>query len=192
MNHKIIQFLLSFFLLSNFVVAIAQDDYRQTTPPPSSPNESQNADERFKDKLFFGGNFGLQFGSITFVDLSPLIGYKVNKKLWAGVGVIYQYYHRNDTYYNFTTNIYGGRLFGRYFITDNFFGQGEVEYLNLEAYDAFYPRRVDVTNVLGGIGYIQRFAPNSGIVAMILYNFNQSRYTPYNNPVIRVGINLGF
>ena len=87
--------------------------------------------------------------------------------------------------------MYGGRVFGRYFFTDYLFGHAEYEYLNLEAFD-FLRRRVDVNSVLVGAGYFQRFSGNSGVTAMLLYNFTEDRYTPYTNPIFRIGFNIGF
>ncbi len=147
--------------------------------------------ERFADKIFTGGNLGFQFGTVTFAEVSPLVGYKITKKFHAGIGATYQYYHYKDKYYDFETNVYGGRVFTRYLFTDYLFGHVEYEYLNLEAFD-FQRRRVDVTSLLAGGGYIQRIGSNSSIVAMLLYNFTESAYTPYTNPVIRIGINIGF
>lgn len=147
--------------------------------------------DRFWDKVFVGGNFGIQLGTSTFIDVSPLAGYRITPKFSAGVGVTYQYFHYKDRYYDLETNVFGGRVFGRYLFTDYLFGHAEYEYLNLEAFDFFPRRRVDVVSILGGGGYIQRFGRNSAIVAMILYNFTESLYTPYNNPVIRIGVNLG-
>lgn len=146
--------------------------------------------ERFLDKVFVGGNVGLQFGTVTFAEISPLVGYRINDQISAGVGITYQYYHYKDKYYDLETNVYGGRLFGRYFFTNFFFAHAEYEYLNLEAFD-FQRRRVDVGSFLAGGGYIQRFGNNSGIVAMLLYNFTESAYTPYTNPIIRIGVNIG-
>ena len=146
--------------------------------------------KKFRDKIFFGGNVGLQFGSETFVDVSPLVGYKFTDKISAGIGATYQYYSYKDRYYNFETNIYGGRVFGRYNFTDYLFGHLEYEYLNLEAFD-FYRRRVDVGSLLAGAGYIQRISDRSGIMAMVLYNFTESVYTPYQNPIFRVGFVVG-
>ena len=143
------------------------------------------------DKVYFGGNLGLQFGTSTFIDVSPLVGYRITDKFSLGVGATYQYYHYRDRYYDLETNVYGGRLFGRYLFTDYLFGQAEYEYLNLEAFD-FYRRRVDVESLLAGVGYIQRLGGSSAIVGMILYNFTESAYTPYQNPIIRIGINIGF
>jgi hypothetical protein len=169
--------LLCFFTLKS----VSQDSTMLPKHPPK---------ERFTNKLFTGGNLGAQFGTITFIEVSPLLGYKATDKIAVGIGATYQYYHYNDKIYNFETNVYGGRVFGRYLFTDYLFGHLEYEYLNLEAFD-FKRRRVDVESILGGGGYIQRLGDHAAIVAMILYNFTESAYTPYSNPIIRVGVNIG-
>ena len=169
-------------LIAFSVNAIAQDSTMLPKHPPK---------ERIIDKMFFGGNLGLQFGTVTFIDVSPLIGYRITDQFSAGIGVTYQYYHYRDKVYDLETNVYGGRVFGRYFFTDYLFAHAEYEYLNLEAFDFFPRRRVDVGSFLAGGRYFQRFSANSGIVVMILYNFTESAYTPYTNPIIRIGINLG-
>lgn len=147
--------------------------------------------ERIIDKIFTGGNVGAQFGTVTFVEISPILGYKFTDKISAGIGATYQYYHYKDRYYDLTTDVYGGRIFGRYFFTEYLFGHLEYEYLNLEAFD-FKRRRVEVESIFGGGGYVQRISNNVSIVAMILYNFTESAYTPYTNPIIRIGVNVGF
>jgi hypothetical protein len=178
LKNKIALFCLLLFVSAGF----AQDSTMIRKHPPQ---------QRILDKMFIGGNFGLQFGSFTYVEVSPLVGYQINDRISAGVGVTYEYFHYKTSYYNLKTNVYGGRVFGRYRFTENLFGHVEYEYLNLEAFD-FYPRRrVGVDGILGGGGYMQRFGRNSSMVAMILYNFTQSVYTPYNNPVIRVGVYWG-
>jgi hypothetical protein len=179
-----IKFIIIFTL--SVIYSNAQDSsYLQKHPPVQR--------ERLLDKIFTGGNLGLQFGTITFIEVAPIMGYQFTEKLVGGVGVIYQYYHYKDRNYDFQTNVYGGRIFGRYLFTENVFGHAEYEYLNLEAYDFSPGRRVDVGSVLAGVGYIQRFGSrhNSGIVAMVLYNFTESVYTPYANPIIRLGVEIG-
>lgn len=161
--------------------SLAQDSSMIRRNPPK---------ERFWDRVFVGGNLGFQFGTVTFAEVSPLVGYRFTDRLVGGVGVTYQYYKYQDQYYDFVTDVYGGRVFGRYFITDYFFGHGEYEYLNLEAFD-FQRRRVDVGSLLGGVGYFQRFGEFSGITAMLLYNFTESTYTPYTNPIFRIGLVVG-
>jgi long-subunit fatty acid transport protein len=177
---KTIIALLFFFSLIS-VSSSAQDSTMLRKHPPK---------KNFFDKVFVGGNLGLQFGVVTYAEVAPLVGYKFNEKISAGIGGIYQYYHYKDQYYDFETNVYGGRVFGRYNFTNYLFGHLEYEYLNLEAFD-FFRRRVDVGSVMAGAGYIQHIGPNSGIVAMVLYNFTESAYTPYQNPIFRVGFMIG-
>jgi hypothetical protein len=171
------------FLVLLSTVGMAQDSSMIRKHPPKT---------NIWDKVYFGGNFGMQFGTSTFIDISPLVGYRITDKFSLGVGVTYQYYHYRDLNFNLETNVYGGRVFGRYLFTDYLFGHLEYEYLNLEAFDFFPPRRVDVESILGGGGYMQRVGRNAAIVAMILYNFTESAYTPYQNPIIRIGLNIGF
>lgn len=180
-----------FLLLSLNSIAqlpsLAQDSVavKKHTPPPPP---------KFFDpsKMYTGGNFGLQFGTITFIDLSPLIGYRVTDKISVGVGITYQYYRYKSSSYDFQTNVYGGRVFARYFIRKNLFAHTEYEILNLQAYDLYPPQRVNVGSLLVGGGYIQRFGNSSGFTAMILYNLTPSTYTPYQNPIIRMGMIIGF
>jgi hypothetical protein len=173
---------LAFILGLVSFAGMAQDSTMLRKHPPK---------ERIIDKLFTGGNLGAQFGNITFIDVSPLLGYKVTDKIGVGIGATYQYYHYHDRLYDLETNVYGGRVFGRYLFTDYLFGHLEYEYLNLEAFD-FNRRRVDVESLLAGGGYIQRISDHAAVVAMILYNFTESVYTPYTNPIIRVGFTIGF
>ena len=178
-KYSIVVLFLLFFLTT--VGAYAQDSAMLPKHPPK---------KSFSDRVFTGGNLGFQFGKETFADVSPLIGYKITDKISAGIGVTYQYYHYKDQYYDLETNTYGGRVFGRYLFTQNLFAHVEDEYLNLEAFD-FQRRRVDVNSLFAGVGYIQHIGKNSAVVAMILYNFTESVYTPYTNPVIRIGFNIG-
>lgn len=178
---KLIFYISFSFFCFGFLNSIAQD---------SSMIRKRPVKKNFKDNIFVGGNVGLQFGTVTFVDVSPLVGYKFTEKISAGIGATYQYYRYRDKYYDFETNVYGGRVFARYNFTDYLFGHAEYEYLNLEAFD-FYRRRVDVGSLMAGAGYIQRISDRSGIVAMVLYNFTESAYTPYQNPIFRVGFVVG-
>lgn len=161
--------------------SVAQDSTMIRKKPPK---------KNFWDKVFIGGNLGLQFGTVTFADVSPLVGYRFTDKISAGIGATYQYYHYKDKYYDFETDVYGGRVFARYNFTDYLFGHAEYEYLNLETFD-FKRRRVDVASLMAGAGYIQKISDRSGIVAMVLYNFTESVYTPYQNPIFRVGFVVG-
>ena len=55
--------------------------------------EEQMADKpSIKDRMFFGGGFGLSFSSnYDYFSISPIIGYKLSPKVAAGVSIIYRY-----------------------------------------------------------------------------------------------------
>lgn len=143
-----------------------------------------------KDRIFFGGNFGLQFGTQTVVDINPIVGYRINNRLSAGVGAKYLYYKYKDRLYSYETNIYGGSIFGRYAVTESLFAYSEYEMINLSVFDP-YERRVDVGSLFVGGGYSQPIGGRSSLYLMLLYNLNESTYSPYQNPIIRMGIGIG-
>ena len=164
-------------------------------------DEKTETESSFTDKVFTGGNFGLQFGTQTTIEVSPIVGYRITSKIAAGVGISYRYYRFKDYYYQppqiFKTTIYGGTVFARYYILNNIFLHGEYEFLNLET--AFFDpgsllhkeSRFWIGSVLGGGGYRQSIGEKSYLNLIILYNFNETLFSPYSNPVIKIGIDLG-
>jgi hypothetical protein len=147
-------------------------------------------DSKFTDRLYVGGNFGLQFGTITFVDLSPVIGYMINNRLSVGPGVTYQYLQTNI----FSTNTYGGRGFVRYNFSERLFGHGEYERLNLTYYNPLENRlkREWVPGLFVGGGVFQPFGRRGGVALTLLYNLAHDQMrSPYIRPlIIRAGFTL--
>ena len=179
--------ILTVVLAIAFSGIFAQGD---TTSAPSSP--------RFADRLIIGGNIGLQFGNTTFIDVSPSLGYLVKPKILMGLGFTYQYISYNDATYKFKSDIYGGRVFGRYYFFDYLFAHTEYEYLSVgrELYDPglYYGKesgRISVESYLIGGGYRQNFGDRSGFFIILLYNLNESAFSLYQNPIIRVGVDIG-
>lgn len=184
-------FFITVFTLMFYSASLqAQQD---TLIAPETPAAPEKEKIPFKDRLFLGGNLGLQFGSQTYIDVSPLLGYRVNDKLSVGVGATYIYYRLKEANYSYSSSIYGGRMFARYFLYENFFAQFEPELLNMEVYNTNsneYYRKNIFSPFIGG-GYIQKFSEYSGIYIMLLYNINDTPDSPYQNPVIRIGFNIG-
>lgn len=143
-------------------------------------------------RIFTGGNIGLYFGNITYLNLSPVIGYRITNKLSAGAGVTYIYYQNNI--YNFNTSMYGGKIFSRYSIIENLFAHTEYELLNLEIYDiltANIERRWIGSFLVGG-GYRQLIGGFSSLDILLLYDLNYSEYSPNASPVVfRMGVTVG-
>lgn len=141
-----------------------------------------------RNNVLVGGSMGLQFGTISFIDLNPKVGYYLSDKLIGGVGGLYKYYKHKRAAGDYSTNIYGGRLFLQYDIFKSIYAYGEFEYLTYEDYNTkgnIVP--FESTNILFGGGYRSRISSNSYIYFMGLYNIDETLKTPYNNPVIRTG-----
>lgn len=175
------------------------EEPQQAASRPQKEEEPAKPRSKFKDNLFLGGNFGLQFGTITFVDISPLAGYQVFKNAFLGLGVTYQYLDWQTMGGRYETHTYGGRIFARYIIWKGIMAHAEYEMLNLHCFDEahyvlsneFRLKRKWVPGALFGAGYYQGVGKRSGFTALILFNALQSDCTPYANPVIRIGFNFG-
>ena len=152
------------------------------------------------DRIDFGGYLGAQFGTVTAVNISPLATYRVTNSFYAGLGITYQFY--KDTRYtpDYTSNSYGGSIFGRYFIWRDLFAQVEYAPLYLNYYDyydngsgGFYrvQNSVWVHDFMVGGGYRQWIGEKAYMSIMMLFNVNESYYSPYRNPIIRIGFGIG-
>jgi len=180
---RLLRTALPFFLCLQLNQAAAQDTLRN------------RRETSFWENVFIGGSLGMQFGDLTFVDVSPLIGYHLTDQLAVGIGGTYIYYRYRDYYGEYKTNIYGGRVFGRYYFIDELFGHAEYEILNLERPDDLnynQLRRVDISNFFVGGGYRQWLGDRTALELLLLYNLTEEAYSPYVNPIVRVGFVAGF
>jgi hypothetical protein len=147
------------------------------------------SDLSFSERIYFGGNFGIQFGTVTLINVSPAVGYRITNRFSAGPGITYMYYRENFAGFVYQTSIYGGRLFARYDILENVFLHSEYEILNLDRFDL--KERINVTNILVGGGYRQHLGGRTYLHLLSLWNINDSVDSPYQNPIIRMGVNIG-
>ncbi len=173
-------------LLMHFSISNAQETiYNNPNYQPKRP---------LRERLFTGGSLGLQFGSVTYVDVSPILGYRFTDKLSAGVGATYIYVKDKRYIPTYTSSSYGGRLFGQYRIIESVMAYSEFEILNTDVYDDITYRvfRTNIYSLLLGGGYVQSMGGNSNISIMALWNVIEDRYSIYTNPIIRVGFNVGF
>ncbi len=148
----------------------------------------------FKDRIYLTGGLGGAFSQdYVYIDVSPLLGYRITQRFSAGAGFTYQYI--NYKFWNYTSNIVGPRAFARYQLLNFLFAHAEYEHLFLKY------RQVDN---LGNVTFVNKNVPGlllgggitpsiggSRFYLMVLYNVLEGPYTPYSNPVIRVGFDLG-
>jgi len=177
----------SFFFL--FVKqSVGQEIQPAFRPQPKAANPFND----IKEKLYFGGNVGAWFGSTTYLNISPIVGVKLNDQFSVGIGAIYNYYSQTYAGKKYSSTIYGGSAFARYFIFENVFAHAGWDKISVPDYTSnFMNSRAWVDNLLIGGGYRESFSDNGSIVAMILYNINQTPLSPYQNPIIQIGFNVG-
>ncbi len=151
----------------------------------------------FEDNLSLGGSFGLQFGDITFIELEPLLNYHVGEKFMVGIGPIYQYLKVEDPYFgNYTSSTYGARIAAMYFLPEELskiFIMGEYDVLNVPE-PSLYSYQIErgyLTFPLLGIGYKEEVTDRTFFYVYGLWNFNNSIYNPFSNPIINVGVDVG-
>lgn len=157
-----------------------------------------------KSKLFFGGNFGLGFGSnSTLVNVSPQIGYRFNPYLAAGAGVNFIYssyrYRYSTPEYKENYGVAGLNIFGRVYPIEYLFLQIQPE-LNyswgkFKFYDGTPDLKLDgkiVPSLLGGAGAAIP-AGRGAFIIMIQYDLLQEDRSPYGNRAFyNFGYNIGF
>lgn len=168
------------FIFNNKV----QAQYLESDPTPAQ-------------RIFWGGNIGLMFGSYTYISLNPIVGYRLTNRLSAGVGATYNW--TKSMYNDYSGQSYGANVFASFTIVKNLGDAipinnagglllyGELSYLNISNYyDLQLPNQPPwVYTPLAGIAYQSPIGGRSYLLFMILYNFSESYYSPYSNPVIK-------
>jgi hypothetical protein len=157
---------------------------------------SQESEDKsdWSDRFFTGGNIGLSFGKVTNIEISPIIGYNINERIAVGTGFVYRYY--NDKRYSPSAqfDILGFRIFSRLNIVYGFFAHAEYEYIRFRTniyYDLNVTETYNLNSFLIGGGYKYEVGHNTYLTAIVLYNLTEELYTPYNNPIIRIGVDIG-
>lgn len=162
-------------------------------PQYSTPPQNKKS---FKDRLYFGGYIGLQFGTYTSIDISPLIGYRVTPEFNVGIGVLYNYtsFDYGGTIGQHGYSSWGGRLTANYTLF-KFIALGvEYQYRTVEVYNvyeqSFENQGVNILFLGGGIR--QKVGGNAYMFLMAYYDVLQEEYSPYNSVVLRIGVAAGF
>ena len=157
-------------------------------------------DRTLGERLWFGGNIGLSFGTITAVQLDPMVGYKVDKagRFMLGTGGSYWYFSDNRFAPAWTFTGYGYRLFSRYRFIEQAFAHVEFLHMNVDGArnELFGPvdQRIWVPHMLVGGGYIQRVGDRTGIFIQVLFDVWQDPNSVYwgQGPIFSVGGGFGF
>ena len=185
--YKKISILVFCFLFAALSV-ISGQKVKEETPP-------------LRERMFFGGTLGLQFGTYTNINVTPIVGLWVRPRIAIAAGPHYSYY--KDPY--FETSTYGGNAYMQFVpVRDinnaipiglhmGIFIHLEDELLSLESavWDPQNPNdRFSVNTLLGGFGISQQLGARSALNLMFLWTLTDSGYALYDNPEIRISFNF--
>lgn len=163
-----------------------------------------------KGKFFLIPELWLSFGSSTYIEVAPMVGYQINNRLSAGLGphYIYQSVKPIPPYPGYDTHAYGLKGFVRFSLIINaeeflpiklfseLFVHVEYEGLSLEKQHYIPPYteagRFIYQGFLVGGGITQRVGMYNSVSFMVLWDVNESTYSPYSNPIFRLGFNAFF
>jgi hypothetical protein len=173
-------------LILLFIFSTASGQRKREEPPP------------LRERIFFGGNFGLQLGTITDIQVSPVVGLWVLPRIAVAVGPDYRFYKFRSE----KTHIYGLKTYTQFVIVKDLssfvpigsntgiFLHLEDELLSLES--AFWKinpvtnDRFYINTLLAGPGLSQQIGRRASMNIMVLWALNDSDYQIYGNPEIRV------
>jgi len=162
----------------------------------------------FREHLYTGGNFGFSIsGGLMYLEISPLLGYKINENLSAGISSKYVYIGPvNKTLNPYKAfKYYGGGVFSQYKISETLAALVEYQMLNVENVDPNsqgYQKRVMSHSLLVGGGYRNEILGSVNINLYLLYDVIDDVNSPYRYnyifgpnsiPIIyRIGFTYGF
>jgi hypothetical protein len=184
-------------ILSCFVMAsaMAQAQFFGTPAAQPAPAEAGN-------RIFFGGNFGMNFGSNTFVNLSPIVGYRINDYFSAGGGVNFIYSSftvKNGSGNKMYSDIYGTAGLGtfvRVYPVHFLFAQvrpelnyvwGKTKYYYNNIPESKYPGAFIPSLLVGG--GLALPAGRGSLMVSLNYDVVQNKRSPYGTAAF---VNFGF
>ncbi|MGC8865520.1 MAG: hypothetical protein ACP5O2_07340 [Bacteroidales bacterium] len=143
---------------------------------------------RAQNRTELGGNFGIQFGRLTLIEISPRLGYWFTDYLVGGVGTSLIFMD-DDREGGFTGSIYSVSIFSRLYPAYNYYLQGEYVKVNtaLPAGGGVV-YRIWSEGLLLGVGYVQLLGGNSSLNVSLLWDVIGQKNFPYSNPIINAGI----
>lgn len=183
-----VKFFIPIFLLCSLSGFAQYPDNYEPLNSPSSGDTTSNStgtvpsdlsNQSFWDRVNYGGNLQLSFGAVTYIEVSPRIGYRITEDLTSGVGLNYIYIrYAQNFFYNgspsTSLSIYGGNVFSTYKLPIGFpiALHGEFEALRYDVFEPstnqFEPQWVPALR-LGG-GYFQPIGRGGGVFILGLYD----------------------
>ncbi|MGD0341894.1 MAG: hypothetical protein ABSA76_09340 [Bacteroidales bacterium] len=151
-----------------------------------------------RERLFYGGSMGLAFGSITDIQLAPVVGFWVLPRLSVAIDPDYRFYKDS----NGRTDIYGGSAYTQIVVIQDLnnvipvgmhygiFLQAENELLSLESLYWKMPpvnsERFFVNTPMAGVGISQPIGKRASLNITVLWTLDTPQYDIYSDPEFRI------
>ena len=167
---------------------------------PAFGQRSRSDKPPLHERIFFGGDFGLQFGTITNIEIAPVVGLWVLPRVAIAAGPEYTYYAQRRIG---STSIFGGRAYTQLVLIQDInniipvgihlglFLHAEDEIQSLESDTPFWKNtsvdseRFTVNTLLAGGGISQPMGRRASLNLIFLWALDDT-YGLYGNPEIRV------
>ncbi len=150
------------------------------------------------ERIYFGGNFGLQIGTYTDIEVSPEVGIWLQPRIAVAAGPSIRY--MKDPLGK--TDVYGGKAYLRFVrvfdisniipvgVRLSLFMQAEYETLSFRSDwfgTATVEPRTTVSTAFAGFGFSQPMGRKGSIDIALLFVIYDSGYEIYSNPEYRIG-----
>jgi len=184
-------------LIAQDTVSSALDtmNVEQAKPIEETQTSNPQANQAWKDKIYFGGYVNFSLGSYSMVGIEPLVAYKVLPFLSFGLKLRYDYISDSRYSETYNTSTYGGSLFTRLSSKRRIYLHAEYASYNYELYDETGELgREWIPYLFLGGGYSLPLGGRTSLNAQILFDVLQDDRSPYRNwePFYSVGVSVGF
>ena len=160
-----------------------------------SGQNSRDEKPPVKERLFYGGSLGLQFGTYTDIDISPVLGLWLLPRLNIAAGPKYRYLK----YYEERASIFGARAYSQFFFIKDInniipinvhlglFLHVEDEFFKVNYTDGIDTEEFYINAPLVGAGISEPLGRRSSLNLMVLWALEDD-YDFYSDPEIRISI----
>ena len=158
------------------------------------PEKKEGGKPDLREKLFIGGSGDLGFSSNSYygnffnIGASPLLGYRITKRIAVGPGLVYNYYNLSGSSFS----DYGAKVFSQIIVYKAFFLHGEHQILNSQGFDQTGRIRPDyrqnIQSTLAGAGYRQMASNRLGFDIYLLFTLANTNGVDNSRPIIRAGL----
>jgi len=177
-----------------FGMGMVKAQYENTTGGKTQNNRETQPQKNISplSKIYVGGNIGGGWSSTSgYFQIALIIGYRITPVFDAGTRITYIYSKYSAYGVSYSYNDFGAAIFTRYHLFNFLFLQAEFEELSAQYYTTNGSKnRRWVPGLFVG-GGIYKHVGATFLHIGLLYNLLDSQYSPYSNPLLRIGFGVG-